>query len=158
MNIVYASDDNYADILGVSLVSLFENNKECKELSVYILDDGIGGENKSRLLSVGEKYGRDISFLDVSRHFKKGMDPHHLSMTTFSRLYIGELLDDGIDKVLYLDCDIIVRKNIRELYDTDMEGLYAAGAGDCVSAAHRRAIGLGRECFYLNAGVLLANL
>ena len=157
MDIVYASDDNYADILGVSLVSLFESNKG-EALSVHILDDGIGSENKARLLSLGEKYRQDISFYDVTRYFKSELDPHHLTMSTFSRLYMGSILNEAVDRVLYLDCDIMIRKNLRRLWSADLTGLYAAAVSDCLSASHRTAIGLGSSSIYFNAGVLLVNL
>ena len=55
MNIVYASDNNFAEILGISMISLFENNSDCSEIVVYILDDGINEDNKAKLLFVAEK-------------------------------------------------------------------------------------------------------
>lgn len=41
MNCVFSSDDNFADILGCALISLFENNREQETIEVYILDGGI---------------------------------------------------------------------------------------------------------------------
>ena len=38
MNCVFSSDDNFADILGCALISLFENNREQETIEVYILD------------------------------------------------------------------------------------------------------------------------
>lgn len=157
MNIVYASDDNYADILGVSLVSLFENNRG-EALSVHILNDGIGRENIVRLRSLGEKYGQDMSFYDVTRYYKSGLDPHHLTMAAFSRLYMSSILSEDTDKALYLDCDVMIRKNLRRLWNADLTGIYAAAVSDCVSTSHRNAIGLGGSSVYFNSGVLLANL
>lgn len=46
MNIVYSSSDSYAEIAGVSIVSLFENNKDIKEMVIYIIDNGISDSNK----------------------------------------------------------------------------------------------------------------
>ena len=40
-HIVYASDNKFAEILGVSLLSLFENSRDMKIIHVYILDSGI---------------------------------------------------------------------------------------------------------------------
>ena len=44
-HIVYATDDNFAEILGVSLVSLYENSKDVDDIIVYVLDSGISDEN-----------------------------------------------------------------------------------------------------------------
>lgn len=41
-HIVYASDDGFAEILGVSMVSLYENSKDMEFIAVYVLDSGIG--------------------------------------------------------------------------------------------------------------------
>ena len=41
LQIVYAADDQFAEILGVSLTSLYENNKNMEEIHVYILDSNI---------------------------------------------------------------------------------------------------------------------
>lgn len=46
MNIVYSSSDSYAPIAGVSLYSLLKNNKQCKELSVFIIDNNISEKIK----------------------------------------------------------------------------------------------------------------
>ena len=37
-HIVYASDDGFAEILGVSMVSLYENSKDMEFIAVYVLD------------------------------------------------------------------------------------------------------------------------
>ena len=37
LNVLYQSDNNYADLTGVSITSLFENNKHLDEINVYIL-------------------------------------------------------------------------------------------------------------------------
>ena len=41
--IVYAADDNFASIMGVSLLSLLENNQDLENLRVTIFDSGISG-------------------------------------------------------------------------------------------------------------------
>ena len=46
MNIFYFSSDLFIEVLAVSLVSLLENNKNCKEINVYIVDDGITKEKR----------------------------------------------------------------------------------------------------------------
>ena len=48
-HIVYASDDKFAGILGISMVSLYENNKDMENIIVYIMDGGISVSNKKKL-------------------------------------------------------------------------------------------------------------
>ena len=64
MNIVYSSSDSYAEICGVSVVSLFENNKDADNICVFIIDNGISKDNKSRFIATAKKYGRTIEFVN----------------------------------------------------------------------------------------------
>lgn len=158
MNIVYASDNNFAEILGTSMISLFENNKECSEIDVYILDDGINEDNKAKLLSVVEKYKRQICFLDVHHLLDSDMKQKRGSLSTFSRLYLTKLIPKEVDKILYLDCDMLILQNLEELYNTDIDTYYCAGVNDCLSDDHLKLIDLNSGSCYFNAGVLLINL
>ena len=70
MNIFYFSSDLFIEVLAVSLVSLLENNKNCKEINVYIVDDGITKEKKNKLQGMVDKYSsteniRKIIYLDA---------------------------------------------------------------------------------------------
>lgn len=158
MNIVYASDNNFAEMLGISMISLFENNRGCSEIVVYILDDGINVDNKTKLLSVAEKYNRKTFFIDVHHLLKSDMKQKRGSLSTFSRLYITQLISKEVDKVLYLDCDMIILHSLEELYNTNMDEFYSVGVNDCLSDAHLKLIGLNSDNCYFNAGVLLINL
>ena len=46
MNIIYSSSDAYSELAGVSITSLFENNKNIDDIEVYIIDNGISEKNK----------------------------------------------------------------------------------------------------------------
>lgn len=59
-HIVYASDDGFAEILGVSLVSLFENSGDMKGIRVYILDSGISKHNREKIEEVCIRYQRSL--------------------------------------------------------------------------------------------------
>ena len=68
VNVVYASSGGYAEIAGISMRSLFESNRDVEELAVWMVDCGIGGENRRKLLSVAAEYGRALFFVH-------GVDP-----------------------------------------------------------------------------------
>ena len=73
-SIVYASDDHYASLAGVSMISLFRNNRDFKLLNVYILADQISKKNIARLKAIGEKYHRNVYILDVDRQMQHLME------------------------------------------------------------------------------------
>lgn len=158
VNIVYASDDNFAEMLGISMISVFENNRVCDEIDVYVLDNGISPENRDRLISVSEKYSRKVYFIDSAALLNSDMKQERGSLSTFSRLYAAQLLPETVDKALYLDCDILVPGNLSEMYATDIKEYYGAAVRDCISDAHKKNIGLNPDEPYFNAGVYLINV
>ena len=63
LNCAYSFMDNYAQHAGLSILSLFDNNIEADEINVYILDNNICEDNKTRLNSIAKQY---ISFIFAS--------------------------------------------------------------------------------------------
>lgn len=157
MNVVYASDDNFAEIMGVSICSLFENNKDVVELTVYVLDDNISEKNKSKLDELAKTYGREIQYrsIEIVKPKLATLCQQRGSLCTFSRLMLSQLLPLNIDRVLYLDCDTIVRKNLLDFYNQSFDGKIVCGVLDCISKQHRTRIDLDEKAIYINAGMML---
>jgi lipopolysaccharide biosynthesis glycosyltransferase len=65
MNIVYSSDDNFAEIIGVSILSLLENNKDADTITIYILNANISVDNQNRILKIINKYNRTCFFINM---------------------------------------------------------------------------------------------
>jgi len=83
----------------------------------------------------------------------------HISAATYYRLLIPELLPSTVQKVIYLDCDIIVRKSLHELWDTDISN-FALGAVHQIvdEIIHAQRLSYPLKFGYFNAGVLLINV
>lgn len=157
MNVVYASDDNFAEIMGVSICSLFENNKDVVELTVYVLNDNISEKNKCKLDELAKTYGREIQYrsIEIVKPKLATLCQQRGSLCTFSRLMLSQLLPLNIDRVLYLDCDTIVRKNLLDFYNQSFDGKIVCGVLDCISKQHRTRIDLDEKAIYINAGMML---
>ena len=65
MNVAYHSSNEFSPILGVSITSLFENNKDFEEINVFIIEKAINKINKEKLLKLAQSYGRNIYFIDM---------------------------------------------------------------------------------------------
>lgn len=161
MNVLYASNDGYAGLLGVSLYSLLENNQAVEEINIYILDNGISKKNTEKLLNMIERFGRVGTLIDISDlESRFGFEIHSsgYNITTFARLFIDDLLPKEIEKVLYLDSDIIVRDSIESLWNTDISECQMAAVVEVYMPQDKKSIiGLEKEEPYYNAGVLLIN-
>lgn len=155
MNIVFSTDDRYAPYCGISMISLLENNKG-ENINIYIVGNNLTDSAKESLRKTVQKYNANIEILDMDSDFIKKCPPlppgneKFISHATYIRLFFPTILPD-IKKVLYLDCDIIIEQNIKQLWDTDITDYSAAGIID-IMAEEKRFDG------YVNGGILLINL
>lgn len=161
-SIVYATDDKFAEILGVSLVSLYENNQDMEDIFVYILDGGIAKENQERIASICHRYKRSnpvwITAKNICEELSMNVVTDRGSLTQYARLFISSDLPNELERVLYLDCDTIINQSIRELWNLDMHGKTLAALMDAFSKAYRRNINLQPEDVMFNSGVMLIDL
>lgn len=161
-HIVYVSDDRFAGILGISLVSLFENSKDMDDIIVYILELGITDENKQKLLSVCKSYKRsDDVFIpekNISEKLSINVAVDRGSLSQYSRWFVSSDLPKELSRVLYLDCDIVVKKSIRELWNLDLHGKTIGDLMDAFSKHYRANIDLELDDIMFNSGVMLIDL
>lgn len=73
LNCTYSFMDNYAQHAGLSILSLFDNNKEADEINVYVIDYNIGDENHGKLEKVAAMYQRRIFFVNLELISKRWM-------------------------------------------------------------------------------------
>ncbi len=159
MNVLYTCDDNYVWIMGISVISLFENNKHIPGLEVCLLGENISIRNKNILGEIGKKYNRKITIIDVPEfNIPESIVSARWPLSAFTRLFSGKLLPDNIKRVLYLDCDTIICGNISSLDGWNMEGKIFCGVKDCIGKTYKKNIGMTSNDAYINAGVLLIDL
>lgn len=161
MNIVYSSSDSYAPIAGVSLYSLLKNNKQCKELSVFIIDNNISEKNKEKFTTLCAEFNRPLYFVpiaDIEKLTGTSIDIGRWNISTFGRLFEASLLPEWVEKVIHVDCDTMIMSSLEPLWNTDMTGKTVAGALECIGDNYKTEIGLKPEDTYINAGNIMLNL
>ena len=163
INILCATDDNYVPYCGIMLTSLFENNPQYP-ICVYILiDHYLSERNVAKFKKLAKKYHQQITYVLVDKSYLekfpiKGQT--YWSIATYYRLYAEELLPKSVDKVLYLDCDIIVTGSLASLLDIDMKGMAIGTVPDifCNSLEIYERLDYSPKDSYFNAGSVLLNL
>lgn len=156
-------DDNgsYVPQLAVAITSVMENTNS--SLMIHVLtDQRFKKEFREKLKELVRAYQNEIIFHDVNISFDKDLlvAMEYLSIGTLYRLYITELLDN-VDKALYLDCDVIVRVDIKELFELDIDGKAIAAVIDSGIKNNSWIFTKGipvKKRKYFNAGVILFNL
>lgn len=166
LNVVFASDENYAPFLTIALFSLLENNQnDFDKINIFILDDGINESNKIKILNLTKNFSCKIEFIEtkklddidfnilgIERNLNKA------SLTAYARLFIPSLLPKHIDKVLYLDCDSLIVDSFKEIWNLDISNYYCAGVIDGINTSVKKKLGFEKEADYINSGFLLVNL
>ncbi|SFH62526.1 Lipopolysaccharide biosynthesis protein, LPS:glycosyltransferase [Lachnospiraceae bacterium NLAE-zl-G231] len=164
MNIVYHLTDNYARISGTSIISVFENNKDIDEINVYLIENGFTRETKQKFIELAEKYGRKVFFENLPDLNTGGYNLGLVSIKkewmfdSYSRLFLDKLLPHDVDKVIYLDGDVLVLDSLQELWDLDLSGKCCAACMDCISKPYYNLFGIDEKNRYCNSGVILIDL
>lgn len=156
MNIVYATDEKYVRPLAVSIVSLFENNKNVEDIIVYIIENNVKEKSKSKLNEIAKKYNRIIKFIKFESICSDLKVDVKFPLVAYGRLFLYKI--EEIDKILYLDSDTIINESLEELYNTDISEYEVAGVQDNAAYYLLKKIGMNRKNRYINSGVLLINL
>ena len=140
------------------MISLFKNNPET-DFDIYVFSSDLSEESISllnKLHSFHQKYNLHPVYVDSQRFERLKLNIRHISVETYYRYIIADSLPN-LDKILYLDADLVVLRDISDFYNQDMSSFYLSGSLDL----HVKKLGYDKEIGcpnYINAGVLLMNL
>ena len=160
LHIAISSDANYAKLVSILLVSLFDNNKWANCITVHLLSNNIDEESIKQIerhIPCGQGFLNVYDISDINSRLKVRVPPT-ISISSYSRLFLSSLLSSDIDKVIYMDVDAIVSGSLEKLWNTDMKDYQIAGVLDDVSLYAKKAIGLSFDTAYVNAGFLVLNI
>jgi lipopolysaccharide biosynthesis glycosyltransferase len=164
--IVLAANDSYMMMLTVTVKSLLLNYHAPNQLVFYIIEDQISRAHKDKFLrsldtsvqilwlTLDEIFSRNYPLLGAFRELP----------TTYYRLLIPYIVPSNLKKVIYLDSDLVVNKDISFLWNMDFMGNVVLAVQDTRFPLIKDIIdnyeelGLNPKAKYFNAGVLLINL
>ena len=121
---IHDKSGDYARHLCVAMESYLSNTKS--EICVHILHDNTLTErNKEIIKALAAKHQAGIRFYEIDIPNLEGVDMDKLtkefSVGTLFRLKLPDVLQD-IDRVIYLDLDIVCTLDLQELWDVDISG------------------------------------
>lgn len=164
LDITCSTDDKYLQHCAAMLCSVFENNRK-HDITVHLLHHGLSVDSQSFLAHLAERYGNKVIYYDVDMKklgdvfIDKNWHPN-LSVATYYRLLLPSLIDEKIDRIFYLDCDVIVLGDISPLFRINIDNYGVAAVEDVTPTndIHRQILdmNLGQRAFC--AGVLMINL
>ena len=156
--IAYITDDNYVMPTIVSITSAIMNKNESSIYKIFIIGVSINNENKKIIEEFISKNINDKIYLNIlhfNQHYNFDDSHPYVTSAAIFKFDIANILSD-YDKVLYIDCDTIILKDLTELFKIDLNGYYAAVVKDYIVYVLHENLPLGIED-YFNSGVMLLN-
>ena len=150
ISIAYAPDDNYVNQTVVSMKSALEHNEQVEFIIMY---SKLSDESMQKLGAVGGSLR--LIKMDESQFADLTLSKW-VTVQAWFRIKLPDLCKD-LDKVLYLDCDTLIRGNLDELFSLDLTGKYLAGVKDVWGVSkYVKRLGM-KSGVYVNSGMLLFN-
>lgn len=181
--VVSATDNGYAMPLAVTIRSALERLGADRKMRLFILDGGLSDEIKGRLLTSLSDPRLSIEWLRPDVELVRDLPTSaHLTAAAYLRLLMPVLLPPEVTRVIYLDADLLVRRDLGQLWDEDQGGHAVLATQDagapCLDAAvmlpsfqrcrrylaaatpvaNYRELGLPTDGKYFNSGVLVMDV
>ena len=163
VNVCIASDNNYAPLIATTIASVCFNTT--RYVKFWCLESGISDMNKRLIDSLHGRFSNfEIEYITIKPQLINDFASRiatsgHISPDTYSRLFIPDLFPK-MQKMVYLDVDLIATGDIGELYDIDL-GRYELGAVAADYGVDKskwfQNMEMNNAHQYFNAGVLLMN-
>ena len=163
INILSTPSNNYTMPCGIMFYSACVNNKKGTIHFFIICDESFQEENKKKLRDTVEPFGNKLDFIIIDDKYINNivnLESSWYPKYVFYRIFMAELFPTDIHKMLYLDCDIIVRHSLDSLWNIDLTNYSLACVPDSQEGTieYYNRLEYPAEKGYFNAGVLLANL
>ncbi len=164
--IFFSVDDNYLPYLSVAIKSLTDNANKNYKYRIVILNTGLNAK-RCKLFDIFNDDNFKIDFVNISKQMEgiesKFKNIYHFGLASYYRLFIENLFPQ-YDRIIYLDCDIVVLGDISKLFFIDMENKNIAGVveqfilhSDVFSLYTKEAVGVDAK-EYINSGIMLMDL
>ncbi|HFU3704350.1 TPA: glycosyltransferase, partial [Streptococcus suis] len=159
INIAFSINDNHCPYVffTISVIKKYSDN-----LNIYVLHTDLSDKSKDTLKTL-ESERVSIHFVTINKDLFVDLPLTLAGITieTYYRYLLPEILVD-CDKVIYLDSDLLIRCDVKELWDIDVSQHYLAGVNeiDIINrfTDHKLKLGFEIDELFINAGVLVCNL
>lgn len=165
MNIMISTNSKYVEPTLTMLYSLFANHQGIA-MAVYMPYSNLSAEEVNKLLTFVHLFeGKELYPIEISQTFSERVVSHNgISIETYYRILAIELLPETIDKILYLDVDMVIQDSLVGLYEQNIEGYPFLVCEDILGILNdfhemnKYRMNIPAEYSYFNAGVMLFNL
>lgn len=165
MDLLLVANSKYLVQVLALLYSLFEYNSG--KITIHLFYSDLKSKEVNLISHFIEKWGcnKQLILYYVNRNDANGMKTtQNYPEEIYYRIFAINMLPQDIDKILYLDVDMIIKGSLEELYETDLEGYAFAACEDIygtlmgIENSRLEALEIATTYHYVNSGMLLLNL
>ena len=153
ISIAICPNNYYVPLTYVSMISILSSKDEFTFISFYLITPkDFQKKNMDFLLSLYEQFDYfNISFFEMDDRYKNAFLSRRMTVQTYYRFSLGEIFPN-LNRMLYLDSDIIVYKDLNKLYNLNFNGKMVLGQITGYNRSKKTGI------YHINNGILLFNL
>lgn len=166
MNIVLTFDNNYCQHAAVVITSFCQNNHDSN--NIFVVSDYISDENKSKIESCVNGTQTHIIYIKIDATLYsnfpigKGTSNNYItSLATYYRLFLLDLLPQDVDRVIYIDCDVVVCNSLHNFWTIELPNdkcIAAVEEMPNIVAESTKRLNIETSYSYFNAGVILIDI
>lgn len=158
INIALSTDDNYACHTAVVIASILYNANKEDNLHFFIMGN-ISLNTKNNICKLKKIKSFEITFLSIDESklafLRKVNIRQHVTLATYYKLFMPDYFPH-INKILWLDSDLIVLTSLKELWEVNIDDYYFAATSD-IGQWYKEKIGIPEDYIYINSGVFIMN-
>lgn len=160
IEVVLASDQNFLKYTAVTIASLLQNYRDARPLRIHLLLEApLPDADSRKFAALSEIHPFTLNAVPVDgRQYQGIRTTPGISVATYFRLQMHDLLPADVTRVIYMDADIIVKDCVSNLFDIDLGVEAMAGVEDTISADYVSKLSQHPDTIHVNAGVLLIDV
>ncbi|MGE7110289.1 glycosyltransferase family 8 protein [Lysinibacillus sp. NPDC047702] len=159
MQIACSINKEYIPHMCAMLLSAYQNTSVGK-LNVHVLHADLDEKDQCKIIDEFTKYERlSLHFYEIDQSILNGIPivAEHLSVETLYRLLMPIVLPNKVEKILYIDSDIIIKNDLLKVWNEKIEEHYIAAVVNLEERMYK-ILELNSPMDYFNAGFMLINL
>lgn len=159
-HICYNVNDAFIPIMGASMVSVLENNRDVP-ITFHLFTDGYSKENAEKIEALAGKWHCTcvLYALDMAPFQDFHIKTNQFARITYARLYMPKIVKKYAARYIYLDADTMCVAPLARLWQTDLAGAAMGAVSERASAVDYRAGYLHlKHGKYFNDGVMLVDV
>jgi lipopolysaccharide biosynthesis glycosyltransferase len=137
IHVVCVCDEHYVVLLGAMLKSMQLNHHTTENLHIWIVEDEISMQSKKQLIHSLVGGAMELHWIRlrdaIPAGFRLPVDKSSYPQNIHTRIFIPHFLPPEVEKVLYMDVDMLVLEDISSLWTTDLQGQPVGAVHDGLS-------------------------